>query len=317
MLKNKTITVVVPAYNEELQIQKVIDSMPDFVDKVFVVNDGSQDKTAEIASGAGAVVLTHKENRGVGFAFKTGVDAVLEEGSDIMVNIDADGQFNPKDIIKLVTPIINDEADFVTASRFKDKTLIPDMPKSKLWGNKKMSRLISWITKHKIYDVSCGFRAYNRNALLRMNLFGEFTYTQETFIDLAFKNLKIEEVPVKVRGTREYGKSRVASNLFKYAIKTFKIIIKAYRDYKPLRLFGYFALFTFLLSLGFGVFFIIYYINTGSFSPHKWAGFVAGFFFILSLVFLMIGFILDMFARMRQNQENILFELKSHERKQQ
>jgi len=310
MLKNKIIAVVIPALNEELNIKSVIQSIPDFVDQVFVINDGSTDNTAKVASEANAVVINHKDNRGVGYAFKTGVEAVLNGNFDIMVNMDADGQFNPKDIAKLVTPIINNEADFVTASRFKDKSLIPDMPKSKLWGNKRMAGFLSWMTKQKFHDVSCGFRAYNKLALMKLNLFGDFTYTQETFIDLAFKNVRILEIPVEVRGTREHGKSRIASNLFKYAVKTFKIIIRAYRDYKPLRLFGYFALFTFVITLISGIFFLAHYINTGSFSPHKWAGFVAGFFLVVSLVLLMIGFILDMFARMRQNQEKILFELK-------
>ncbi|MDA3820953.1 MAG: glycosyltransferase family 2 protein [Candidatus Delongbacteria bacterium] len=310
MLKNKSIAVVIPALNEEVKIKSVIQSIPDFVDKVFVVNDGSTDNTAKVASEAHAIVISHKENRGVGLAFKTGVEAVLNGDFDVMVNMDGDGQFNPEDIVKLVDPIVNDEADFVTASRFKDNALIPDMPKAKLWGNKNMSRFISWMTKQKFYDVSCGFRAYNRLALLKLNLFGDFTYTQESFIDLAFKNVRIMEIPVEVRGVREHGKSRVASNLFRYAVQTFKIILRTYRDYKPLRLFGYFALFSFIITLILGGFFIVHYINTGYFSPHKWAGFVSGFFFVVSLVLVMMGFILDMFARMRQNQEKILYELK-------
>ncbi len=310
MLNNKTIAVVVPAYNEEKQIGSVLDSIPDYVDKIILVDDGSQDRTSEIGRDKGAYVVSHSINKGVGSAFQTGVKKAIEQDYDIMVNIDADGQFNPDDIIKLVEPILNKSADFVTASRFKDKSLIPVMPKTKLLGNKFMSWFISKLTKQKFFDVSCGFRAYSKDTLLKLNLFGEFTYTQETFIDLAFKKATIKEIPVKVRGSREFGKSRVASNLYKYAFQTLKIILRTFRDYKPFRLFGFFSLILFMVGFGFGLFLFIHYVQTGEFSPYKWTGFTSGFFLMLSLSFLLIGFILDMFARMRVNQEEIMYHLR-------
>ena len=311
MLNNQTIAVVVPAYNEEKQIGQVIETMPEFVDHVLVVNDGSIDRTVEIAENHGAKTVSHKKNMGVGAAFNSGVKAILDmDDVDIMVNIDADGQFNPNDIEKLVTPIIEKKADFVTASRFIEKAYYPKMSKVKFWGNQFMSRFISRLTRNKFYDVSCGFRAYSKETLQRLNLFGDFTYTQETFIDLAFKNMTILEVPVHVKGKREHGKSKVAANLFKYGFQTLKIIVRTFRDYKPFRLFGYLSLITFLIGLGFAIFLGIHYLQTGAFTPHKWSGFTAGFFFILTLLFLLIGFVMDMFARMRQNQEEILFELK-------
>ena len=106
MYKDKTICVVVPAYNEEKLIGSVLDAMPEYVDTVIVVNDGSTDRTASIAKEKGAIVLTHNKNRGVGAAFRSGVTKGLELHTDIMVNIDADGQFNPQDIYKLIEPIL-------------------------------------------------------------------------------------------------------------------------------------------------------------------------------------------------------------------
>lgn len=314
MLNNKTIAVVIPAYNEEKQIGEVIEAVPGFADHIIVVDDGSIDKTVEIAQKSGAKIVSHKKNRGVGAAFNTGVKIILELPVDIMVNMDADGQFNPEDIEKLVRPIIDNEADFVTASRFIDREYQPKMPAIKLMGNKFMSRFISRLTKQKFYDVSCGFRAYGRETLQRLNLFGDFTYTQETFIDLAFKGIEIMEVPVHVRGKREHGKSRVAANLFKYAFQTLKIIIRTFRDNKPFRLFGFMAFLTSLIGLGFAIFLGIHYLQNGVFTPHKWAGFAAGFFFVIALLLLLIGFVLDMFSRMRRNQEEILFELKKNRR---
>jgi glycosyltransferase involved in cell wall biosynthesis len=310
MLNNQTIAVAIPAYNEEQKIGQVIETIPGFVDHVLVIDDGSSDKTVEIAQNYGAQIVSHKNNQGVGAAFNTGVKTILNMEVDIMVNIDADGQFNPNDIEKLVTPIIENKADFVTASRFIDKAYKPKMSKVKFLGNKLMSRFISKLTKQKFYDVSCGFRAYSKETLQRLNLFGDFTYTQETFIDLAFKNIAIFELPVEVKGKREHGKSKVASNLFRYGIQTLKIIIRTFRDYKPFRLFGYASLITFFLGLVFAIFLAFHYFNSGSFSPHKWSGFLSGFLIILALIFILIGFILDMFARMRYNQEEILFELK-------
>jgi len=310
MYRQKRIIVLIPAFNEEASVGKVIRSMPSCVDKVIVVNDGSTDRTAMVARENGAYVVNHSRNIGVGASFHTGMRKALEYEPDVMVNIDADGQFDPEDIIKLIEPIVSGEADFVTASRFIDPQHIPKMNKIKLIGNKIMSLFITKISGQKFYDVSCGFRAYNREALLKLNLFGEYTYTQETFLNLAIKNVRIKEVPVEVRGKREFGKSKVASNLFKYGYHTLKVILKTVRDYWPLKLFGFISFFCFLFSLGLAGFLFFHYLHAGSFSPHKWAGFTAGFFFIVSLLTLTLGFILEIFARMRLTQEEMLYYLK-------
>lgn len=302
-----------PALNEERNIAAVLQAIPSFVDQIIVIDDGSVDKTAEIAKSMQAKVISHRSNKGVGMAFRTGVIAFLKSNYDIMINMDSDGQFNPVDIEKLVTPIAEEEADFVTASRFYDKNLYPKMTKAKFYGNKFMAQFISTLTKQKFYDVSCGFRAYSREALEQMNLFGEFTYTQESFIDLSFKKLTLLEIPIKVRGQREFGKSRVASNLFKYGYQTFKIIIRTYRDYKPFALFGFFALILFVIGFGLLGFLGIHYIRNHAFTPHKWAGFSGGALVVTAIIFFLIGFILDMFARMRMNQEQILYHLRKQE----
>jgi len=310
MLNQRSIAVLIPALNEEQQLGQVIEAIPDFADHIIVVDDGSTDRTIQVAEQKGAKVISHRTNKGVGAAFSTGVRAVLGMDVDIMVNMDGDGQFDQADMVKLLQPILEGRADFVTASRFIDKAYKPKMPRSKYWGNKFMSRFISRLTRQKFYDVSCGFRAYSRETLQRLNLFGDFTYTQESFIDLAFKDITLLEVPVHVKGSREYGRSRVASNLFRYGLQTLKIIIRTFRDNKPFRLFGFMSFILFLFGLGFAVFLGQHYLRTGFFTPHKWAGFAAGFFFVVSLLFLLIGFVLDMFARMRRNQEEILFQLK-------
>lgn len=310
MYKDKRILVIIPAFNEAATIGDTIRAIPAYIDTVIVVDDGSADATAAIAAERGALVRRHARNRGVGSAFNTGIRAARELDPDIVVNLDADGQFNPADITALVDPIIAGEAEFVTASRFRDASLTPKMSAAKLWGNKMMARLISGMAEQKFYDVSCGFRAYSREALNHLNLFGKFTYTQESFLNFAFKDISILEVPISVRGKRAHGESRVASNLFKYGYYTTKIIVRTLRDYRPFRFFAAISLALFIIGLGFAAFLGVHYVRSGSFTPHKWAGFTAGFFALISALSLVLGFVLDMFARMRFNQEQILYHLR-------
>jgi glycosyltransferase involved in cell wall biosynthesis len=304
--------VTIPALNEQITIGQVVRAVPRALPgvrrvEVVVIDDGSTDGTAAEAAAAGATVIAHPATRGVGAAFHTALTYVMERRGDLLVSIDADGQFDPADIPALVEPVTSGRADFSTASRFKDPTLLPQMPAVKLWGNRMMSRLVSRLTGGRYFDVSCGMRCYNRKAMLNLNLMGAFTYTQEVFLNLAFKRLRIEEVPVRVRGQREFGKSRVASNLFRYAINTSRIIFRAYRDYKPMRFFGGMAVWMLVPAVLLETFFVIHYLRTGQFSPHKWAGFTGGGLLVLSLIALHMGLMGDMLNRHRVYLEELLY----------
>jgi glycosyltransferase involved in cell wall biosynthesis len=304
--------VAIPALNEEVTVGQVIRGIPRDIPgvsstHVVVVNDGSTDRTAEVASEAGATVLYHPTPRGVGAAFHTALQHVIANRGDLLVTLDADGQFNPADIPELARPVIDGVADFSTASRFKDPKLVPEMPGTKLWGNRQMSRLVSRLTGGKYFDVSCGMRCYSRRAMLNLNLMGAFTYTQEVFLNLAFKRLRIAEIPIKVRGQREFGKSRVASNLFKYAINTSRIIFRAYRDYKPMRFFGKIALYLSIPALALEARFFWHYIETGRFYGYLWAGLTGAGLFGLALLSLHMGLMGDMMNRHRVYLEELLF----------
>ena len=306
------LVIIIPCINEEETIGQVLSSIPQHVVgvshiDVVVIDDGSTDNTASIARACGASVISHPNNMGVGAAFNTGVNEAIKLGADVVVNMDGDGQFDPSHINFLVEPILKNEADFVTASRFKDKDLIPCMPSIKKLGNWYIARLISLLTGQRFYDVSCGYRAYSQNTILRLNLFGKFTYTQETFLDLAFKGLRIAEIPLKIRGVREFGHSRVAGNLWRYAINSSKIILRTFRDYKPLRFFGFISGILFIISFLLGLFFFLYYLQTGRFSGNLWAGFISGFSMTLSILFFVTGLLADMFDRIRQNLEMLIY----------
>ncbi len=306
------LAVLIPCLNEDKTIASVISAIPEQIDGVgeiivIVIDDGSTDSTAASAAEAGAIVKSHPHNMGLGVTFRTGVEAALENGADIIVNIDGDGQFDPEDIRKIAAPVIRGEADFVTASRFKDPALIPVMPGVKKWGNHRMSELVSVLTRQRFHDVSCGFRAYTREAVLRLNLMGRFTYTQETFLEMAFRGFRIMEVPVKVRGTRQFGQSRMASSILKYAKNTAAIILRSYRDYKPFHFFGIPAAGCILSGAILLGFFIYHYLETGRFSGHLWAGFTGGALALAGCALLLAAIVTDMLVRLRKNQEELLY----------
>ena len=307
--------VQIPALNEERTIADVIRRIPSGIPgideiAVVVVDDGSDDRTSELAKAAGANVVRHERRRGVGAAFRSGIQRSTDLNADIVVTIDADGQFEPSDIPKLVEPIVKGDCDFVTASRFMDQSLVPEMPWLKKWGNDFMAQWISSLTGRRFYDVSCGFRAYSKNAYLRLVLLGEFTYTHETFLSLAFAGVNIREVPVKVRGVREHGESRVAGNLFRYGYRTAAIILKTYRDYKPLKFFSGLAAILFAFAIVFAAFLVSVKIRTGMFTPHKWSGFVAGAFAAAGLAMYMVGLVAEMLDRIRAAQDELLFRVR-------
>jgi glycosyltransferase involved in cell wall biosynthesis len=306
--------VAIPCLNEAATIAEVVATVPrsgmgvTHVD-VLVVDDGSTDGTAATARAAGAIVVRHPRNRGVGAAFQTAVEFAIAHRYDVMVNIDGDRQFDPADIPKLVGPVLAGEAEMVTASRFVDPALVPDMPAVKLWGNRMMSSLISGLVRQKFADVSCGFRCYSRDALLRLNLHGAFTYTQETFLDFAAKRVEIREVPIKVVYFKDR-QSRVAGSISKYAINALKIILRGYRDYFPLRFFWGIALALAVPGAVFGAIFFGHFLVTGRFAGYLFAGFTSAFLIGLSVLFFIVGIVADMLDRIRVNEERILLVLK-------
>ncbi|MBP9997260.1 MAG: glycosyltransferase family 2 protein [Lachnospiraceae bacterium] len=318
----KKCIVLIPALNEEKTIGDVIRAVPNELTvagehvqiSVLVVDDGSTDGTAQISRDNNAYVISNQKNMGVGYSFSRGIDYALTQKVDYVVNMDADGQMNPIDIPKLLEPIITGEADMVTASRFCNEEVIPQMPKVKLWGNRKVAGLVSRIVGKQYYDVACGYRAYNREVLLRMNLRGKYTYTQETIINLSMKpSIRIVEVPVVIRGVREFGKSRVANSVLKYAWKSGTIILRAMRDYKPVMLFGTIATIFALLGVGFEVLFFIHFFMTGKFSGYLFAGIGGGFLLLVALIALVLMIVQDSISRVVYNQEEQLYYLKKSE----
>src|SRR3954453_15047612 len=319
------LVVTIPALNEEKTIACVVGGVPRNIPgitetEVIVVNDGSTDRTAEEAERAGAMVINLAGRPGLGTVFRTGLERAMRRGADVIVNIDGDGQFNPADIRKLVEPLLRDEADFVTCSRFADPDLWPEMPIVKFYGNRAVTRIINWVCGGTCFtDVSCGFRAFNREAAYRMTLFGRFTYTQECFIDLFSKGLRIAEVPLRVRGVREHGKSRVASSIWKYATNSLPIILRAMRDIQPLKFFGGISAILGILAVLCGGFVTAWYLigdyeklNGVRVLVHKTSPFtslitVSGVLMTLSFLLFAVALLADMMGRHRRISEELLY----------
>ncbi len=305
--------IIIPALNEEKKIASTIKKIPKKMSsikeiKILVIDDGSTDNTKKEAISAGAEVISHNQNKGVGVAFQTGLNWALSNDVDLLVNIDADGQFDPNDIATIIEPVLNNTTDVVVGDRFQSGRP-KDMPLGKYIGNKMMSFLINQLSGLKLTDVSSGFRAFNREAMYSLNLMGNFTYTQESILDLSVKSIRIINVPVKVTYFKSR-KSRVASNLLRYAVQTSLIIFRSYRDYSPLKFFGFFGLAIFCVGFLFDGFSIMYYLNTGGFTPYVSVILVGIYFNTLGLGIIVLGIIADMFDRIRKNQEKILYLLK-------
>jgi glycosyltransferase involved in cell wall biosynthesis len=304
--------VIIPALNEAATVQAVIGGIPKTIDgiddvAVLVIDDGSTDNTAKLARAAGAEVVAHDRTVGVGAAFRTGIDAALKRGACLIVNVDADGQFDPADIPTLIAPILASEADFVTCTRFAHKDLTPKMPWVKRAGNRAVCRIVNTVIGSSFTDVSCGFRAYSRDTALRLTLFGDFTYTQETFIDLAGKRVRMAEVPLKVRGEREHGRSRVASCLPCYAVRSFSIMLRAARDLHPMKFFGSIGLAVFGVGFILGAFVLAHWLATGRTSPYTQflTGSAVGL--ILGFLLLVLALIADMLGRQKREIEELLY----------
>lgn len=306
------VLIAIPAYNEESSIEAVLEGLPDQLAgigriDVVVVDDGSSDRTAELARRMGAEVVSHRRNLGLGQTFGTAVTRALETGADVLVTIDADGQFDASQIPELLIPIADGYADAVTGSRFTGSGRPAGMPRTRYWGNRFFSSLLDTMLRQRLSDVSCGFRAYTREALLHLNLLGRHTYTQESIFDLVNKGLRVSEVPIRVAYFPER-QSHVSGNLAAYGFNAIKILARTARDFKPLRFFGAFA--GVVLTIGFLMDFwmLLFFLRTGNFSPYKFVGFTGTGLIVIGVLILGFALLADMLDRLRVNQERVLYQ---------
>ena len=240
------------AYDEEKNIAKAISNIPKTIQgidqiEILVIDDGSTDKTIEIAKKHNvARIISHKTNLGIGAAFMTGIRNAISMNADVVVSIDADGEANADEIPDLITPILNNQFDVVIGTRFL-KNIPSNYSKIHLIGNRFFTRLVSFAAGHRFSDTQTGYRAYSKNAIKNISVINNFTYTQEVLLDLFFKGFRIGDVPISFvyRGSNE---SKVAKNVFKYSFRALSVIARSVVYHRPLMTFGLFG--GFLSAIG-------------------------------------------------------------------
>lgn len=304
--------VTIPALNEAATIEKVVRDIPRDIPgidevEVIVVNDGSEDDTAELARRAGAIVVTMVNRPGLGPVWRLGMERAIRRGADIIVNLDGDGQFDSRDVATIVQPILRGEADFVTCSRFATGGPDGHMSLVKRIGNRVVTNFTNFICGTNFTDVSCGFRAYNREAAYRLAQFGRWTYTEECIVYLTSRGLRLVERPFKVRGEREFGDSRVAANVFYFASHLAHILVRAVRDGRPLKFFGWFAVVFGAIGVTLLGWVFAWWASHGILYPYEEIMTVGGVFVTIGFFFVALALLADMTSRHRIINEEMLY----------
>lgn len=302
--------------NEETTIGELIQRIPNKIKGIdqietLIISDGSTDNTVETIKKAGVTkIVEGTKQRRLAYRFQQAIELVLEMNADVAVNIDGDLQFSPEDIPKLLKPILEDDQDFVAADRFTDpetgmKRRPEGMPTGKYWANRLGAKIVGNLSGESFQDVTCGFRAYTRKALFGININGTYTYTQESFQVLAVKKMNITSVPIEVK-YYEGRQSRVVKSFWQFLFGSALNILRAFRDYAPLKFFGSLGALLFIPGVTLGAFVCIHWASTGSISPYKALGFIGIYLITLSVIIWIVGLMADMLDRVLSNQEKIL-----------
>jgi glycosyltransferase involved in cell wall biosynthesis len=311
------LTIVIPAYNEEKTLGKVIEQIPKEIDsitnlKIIVVDDGSTDKTSEIAKKHGAEVYSFTKNRGLAKAISKSFSLSIQNNSDFMIILDADNQYDPSEIPLLLKPVLENKADIVLGDR-QVKTL-DHMPIQKRIGNQISSKVLSSLIGLNIKDAQTGFRAFNKEALEKLQIFPNYTYTQETLMQAKYKGLKIVEIPVKFR--KRDDESRLISNIFSYASRTISLIASTIIFYKSFKIFAIITLVLFGISMGLSVFILNHFYETGTVKPYYVLATLTVMFIITGSVSALMAMISSILHRQSTMLEEVLYYLKKTERNQ-
>ncbi len=301
------VIIQIPCFNEAATLADTVNQLPRTLPGVdvleyLVIDDGSRDNTSEVAREAGVHhVVRHTRNRGLAYAFRTGLDACLKLGADIIVNTDADNQYQAKDIVRLVKPILEKRADLVVGDRMvgTHKGFSP--------LKRKLQRLGSWVIKKAsgvaTPDATSGFRALSRDAAMQTMVLSDYSYTLETLIQAGAKRLAVEFVPIGVNPqTRP---SRLMRSIPQYIRKSGVTIVRAYTMYQPMRVFTTLGAFLIFLGAIPGVRFLFFYFS-GQRVGHIQSLILAAILIIVGFQVLLIGLLADLMGFNRKILEEVL-----------
>lgn len=306
--------IQIPCYNEAETLEIALNDLPKKIEGIdcieyLIINDGSKDKTVEVAKKWGVHhVVNFKQNKGLAKGFMAGLDGCLRNGADIIVNTDADNQYCGEDIEKLIRPILNGEADMVVGARPIDET------EHFSWIKKKLQHFGSWVVRKAsntdIPDAPSGFRAFSREAAMRINVVNDYTYTLETIVQAGREKIAITSVPIRTNG--ELRPSRLFNSIMGYVKKSMLTIIRAYMMYKPLRCFTFVAAVPTLIGLLIG-FRYLYFVAMGTSGGHVQSLLLACTLIILGFVTLVVGLLADVLAANRKLIEDAQYHVRRAE----
>ena len=307
------LVIQIPCWNESETLPHVLADLPlEFpgVDCVetLVIDDGSTDDTAAVARELGVThIIHHSHNRGLARTFQTGLDTCLELGADIIVNTDGDNQYPGRFIPSLLSPILRKEADLVIGDRqtWMIEHFSPIKKILQSWG----SRVVRAASGTSVPDAPSGFRAYSREAALRLNVQTNYTYTLETIIQAGKKGLKIASIPIQVNP--QFRESRLVSSNWSYVKHQAATILRLYAFYEPLRTFIYLSS-PFLATGAFllGRFVYFYMLGNRGVGRYLQSLFIGGTSVVIGILIVILGVLADLSAANRMLTEEILYRLK-------
>ena len=304
------LAVVIPAFNEAKTIGAVVASVPRRIPQVrevevIVVDDGSSDGTAMMALAAGADhIERHRSNRGLVASFRNGMNSALASGADVIVHLDGDGQHDPGYIPRLVAPILFGEADVVVGVRPLDQA--SEISQVRRRGNQIGSWVFRSLMKLPISDATSGYRAFSREAVLRLNVISEYTYTLETLIRSARMRLAVSEVVVPAL-PRAHGESRMTRSLTRYVGHAGGQAFRTMLHTNPFTLFGRAAIAMLALCAVLTGWFLLGYQSGGMHLPALLAAVLT---FVLAIGLFVSGLIADGISTSHRLLEDVLYHLK-------
>ncbi|MEX2662985.1 MAG: glycosyltransferase family 2 protein [Vicinamibacterales bacterium] len=310
----KKLIIQIPCLNEAATLPATLADLPSSVPgidviEVLVIDDGSRDGTADVARAHGVHhVVRLTRNKGLAAAFMAGIDASLKQGADFIVNTDADNQYAGSEIGKLLAPLLRGEADLVVGDRN-----IAELSHMS-WQKRQLQGLGSWVVRQvsstTVPDTTSGFRAYTREAALRMTIVSEFSYTLESIIQAGKKRMAIAHVPVATNArTRE---SRLFDSIFAYVKQSSATIVRIYAMYEPLKVFSYIGLTLFGAGFLLGLRLVYYYFQFEA-GKHIPSAIAAAVLMILGFQVLVIGLLADVISANRKLLEDLLYRVRKIE----